>query len=185
MSIQDIDDLIVEATKVNRKIDDLELRKMEMEHQRRMTSIEAGTKVQAEHLKAIISFANATLKSILLINGGAIVAFIAFLSNNLRFAETDPLLAGLYVHLWKALVMFGLGAVAASLCYGASYISQSAFAQEYDQGLVSQGDDCSNEPKGWITGNRARNVAIVICVIAYGLTFGGIYFCAEGLNIFN
>nr|DAP69687.1 MAG TPA: hypothetical protein [Caudoviricetes sp.] len=185
LSIQDIEDLIVEATKVNRKIDDLELRKMEMEHQRRMTSIEAGTKVQAEHLKAIISFANATLKSILLINGGAIVAFIAFLSNNLRFAETDPLLAGLYVHLWKALVMFGLGAVAASLCYGASYISQSAFAQEYEQGLVSQGDDCSNEPKGRITGNMARNVAIVICVIAYGLTFGGIYFCAEGLNIFN
>lgn len=89
------------------------------------------------------------------------------------------------MHLWKALVMFGLGAVAASLCYGASYISQSAFAQEYEQGLVSQGDDCSNEPKGRITGNMARNVAIVICVIAYGLTFGGIYFCAEGLNIFN
>lgn len=185
LSIKDIDDLIVEATKVNRKMDDIELRKMEMEYQERMISVEAGTKVQAEHLKAIISFANSTLKSILLINGGAIVAFIAFLSNNLRYVETDPLLIGLYVHLWKALVMFGSGAVAASLCYGASYISQSAFAQEYDQALVSQGDDCSNKPKGLITGNRARNVAIVICIIAYILTFGGIYFCAKGLNIFN
>lgn len=44
LSIQDIEDLIVEATKVNRKIDDLELRKMEMEHQRRMTSMKPGQK---------------------------------------------------------------------------------------------------------------------------------------------
>lgn len=183
LSIKDIDDLIVEATKVNRKMDDLELRKMEMEHQRRMTIIEARTKVQAENLKAVVSFANSTLKSILLIDGASAAGFIAFLSNNWKYMRTDFLLMRLYPYLWEALIAFGASAVVASLCYGASYMSQSAFGQEYNQDLNNQGDNGSNKGKHLFTGNNIRVVAIMLCVIAYILTFCGICFCAQGLNL--
>lgn len=50
-----------------------------------VAEISGNAHLAAEHLKAIIGFAQSAIKSALFINGGAVMMFVAFLGNNLSY----------------------------------------------------------------------------------------------------
>lgn len=74
----------------------IELKKLDLAHQRKILMMQmAEASIQQsslENFKAVISVGQNALKSILMINGGATVAFIAFLNNNLgKFLQSGDL----------------------------------------------------------------------------------------------
>lgn len=61
------------------------------------------------------------LKSIIMINGGASVAFIAFLNNNLSKFLVDDILSEVYLSLWYVLIAFDVGTFLAGTGYGLAW----------------------------------------------------------------
>lgn len=102
-----------------------EIKKLEMVHQRKLAfyqSIDhAIVQGQSECFKSIITMGQNALKSIIMINGGASVAFIAFLNNNLSKFLVDDILSEVYLSLWYVLIAFDVGTFLASTGYGLAW----------------------------------------------------------------
>ncbi len=93
-----------------------------------------------EMLRATITAAQSALKSAVLINGGAAVAVLAFISNAWGKPGTESVLPGLAY----GLSLFVWGVLSAACATGATYFSQAGFGQEFGRhsqaiGLVSRG----------------------------------------------
>lgn len=143
--------------------------------------ISGNAHLAAEHLKAIIGFAQSAIKSALFINGGAVMMFVAFLGNNLSYFLENNFSIIIYQSLWSALVAFGLGAFFASLSYAISYLSQSFYTDEFGK-VAFQGGYTKQKIS---TGDILRLIAIITCLAAYIAMLVGMFFCASGLWIIN
>lgn len=70
---------------IEETVNPVEMKKLELEHQRKLayyTSIDhAIVQEQSECFKSIVTMGQNALKSIIIINGGASVAFLAFLNS--------------------------------------------------------------------------------------------------------
>lgn len=97
----------------------------------RAAELNGNAHLAAEHLKAMIGFAQSAIKSVLFINGGSVMMFVAFLGNNLGYLLENDFSIVVYQSLWNALVAFGMGAFFASLSYAISYLAQGFYTDEF------------------------------------------------------
>ena len=81
---------------------------------------------EQEVFKSVIAYGEVTVKSALLINGGAAVAMLAF-AGNLATRVGEPEIASRFA---AAMVAFGAGAWLAVLGAGFGYIAQSCYLRE-------------------------------------------------------
>ena len=165
------------------------IKKLELANQRRLLMMQMTEnnilQTQQEHFKAIISMGQNALKSIVMINGGATVAFIAFMNNNLaHFLKTGELTA-IYVFLWEALIAFGIGTLFAGMGIGASYFAQGSYAGTFVQQVPTI--------RKWAQDGGELNldfkisywhiITIGLCLASYLCTFLGIFACAMGFSM--
>lgn len=147
----------------------------------RAAELNGNAHLAAEHLKAMIGFAQSAIKSVLFINGGSVMMFVAFLGNNLGYLLENGFSIVVYQSLWNALVAFGVGAFFASLSYAISYLAQGSYTDEFGK-IAFQG---GNEQKRFSAGDVLRLTAIVTCILAYAAMLVGMWFCASGLWVVN
>lgn len=147
----------------------------------RAAELNGNAHLAAEHLKAMIGFAQSAIKSVLFINGGSVMMFVAFLGNNLGYLLENDFSIVVYQSLWNALVAFGVGAFFASLSYAISYLAQGFYTDEFGK-IAFQG---GNEKKRFSAGDILRLTAIVTCILAYAAMLVGMWFCASGLWVVN
>lgn len=83
-----------------------------------------------------------------MINGGASVAFIAFLNNNLSKFLSNDLLSKVYLSLWwYALIAFGVGTLLASAGYGLAYYTQGKYYNDSQRQIARIREDAlDNKP---------------------------------------
>lgn len=146
-----------------------------------VAEISGNAHLAAEHLKAMIGFAQSAIKSVLFINGGSVMMFVAFLGNNLGYLLENDFSIVVYQSLWNALVAFGVGAFFASLSYAISYLAQGFYTDEFGK-IAFQG---GNEQKRFSAGDVLRLTAIITCILAYAAMLVGMWFCASGLWVVN
>ena len=146
-----------------------------------VAEISGNAHLAAEHLKAMIGFAQSAIKSVLFINGGSVMMFVAFLGNNLGYLLENDFSIVVYQSLWNALVAFGVGAFFASLSYAISYLAQGFYTDEFGK-IAFQG---GNEQKRFSAGDVLRLTAIITCILAYTAMPVGMWFCASGLWVVN
>ncbi len=86
---------------------------------------------ELESFKAIIAFANITIRSLLLINGGALVALLAFFGNTWKDSHSVIVLS---IPSMKAYL---LGLVFAVLVSGVAYIAQHYFTRQQNKAGIT------------------------------------------------
>lgn len=79
----------------------------------------------ADRIKNQMSIADATMKALLLANGGAMVALFTFVGNLIAKSTTKPLFDA--PALWTAFACFVAGLVAALLTHAFAFLSQERF----------------------------------------------------------
>lgn len=79
-----------------------------------------------EMLRSVITLGQGALRAAMLINGGAAVATLGFLSNAWTKGVPPAILAGLP----QSMLFFVFGVLAAAVASGFTYLSQEAFASE-------------------------------------------------------
>ncbi len=179
-------DVVNSYLDLEEEVNPFKIKKLELEHQRKMAYAQSVDKVlmqsQIENFKSIISMGQNALKSILMINGGAAVAFIAFLNNNMGKLLTNAVLPVFYIPLWWALVCFGLGTLFASIGYGLAYLTQGQYYKEGAVMLMEQrkaaweGKSISDDQK-----MSCWHVAALGCrILSYVFFFVGLVCCGIG-----
>lgn len=92
--------------------------------------MELWKEARLEMTRAVISFGQGAIRSLILINGGAAVAIMTFLGN---FGGESNQSADLFA---KSLLLFALGVAAAALVGGFAYVTQ--FLYESSSGRLSK-----------------------------------------------
>jgi len=94
----------------------------------RLRLFEARLGFERDLLTAVVGFATTAIRSLFLLNGGAVIAILAFYGDVLAGGGSLP--AGLRpAGLVAALAFFVAGLVAAFGCAAAAYLGQMAFAE--------------------------------------------------------
>lgn len=116
---------------IEKSVYPVEIKKFELQQQREMSfylSIDyAIVQTQSECFKSIITMGQNALKNIIMINGGASVAFIVFLNNNLFKFLSDDVFSKVYNSLCYALIVFCVRTLLASIGYGLVYFTQDKY----------------------------------------------------------
>lgn len=80
--------------------------------------MELWKEARVEMMRAVISFGQGAIRSLVLVNGGAAIAVMTFLGN---FSDRNEVDTEFLAH---SLLMFSLGVVAASIVAGFAYVTQ-------------------------------------------------------------
>ena len=121
-----------------------------MEHASNLARYSAENAHQVEMFKSVILAGQNALKSVILINGGAAVAILAFVGSTWdKSANTN-----VGKKLLISMVLFAFGVLAGGIASGLTYLAQRAYADEKRRKL----------------GDRL-NLAIIFAVIAAYLLF--------------
>lgn len=115
---------------------------------------ELWRETRLELTRAVIAFGQGAIRTLILINGGAAIAVLAFIGN---YKNED---LGLFGYLSSSLLSFCLGVAAAALVAGFSYVTQ--FLCDGSSGKVSR------------LGVFFHILAVVFAVISLGLFILGI-----------
>ena len=92
-------------------------------------SVKAVQNISESYFNALIVQGQSAMKSVLLINAGAVVAVLAFYSGHVDLMlSTDSRIPGLYKMLLVALLYWAVGVGISTMAYGATYLSQSRIA---------------------------------------------------------
>lgn len=137
------------------------------ENDRNIAQYNAQSASALEMFKSVIAYGQLTLKSSLLINGGAAVAMLAFISN-LWGKVSEPL--AIY-HLAKALTMFASGVLSAGIAIGVTYLTQCGYERE----------GINNTYK--FLARAAHLLALIITITSFGLFALGICQAYEAIMI--
>lgn len=182
VDIKDVEELLdIEETEIS-----IEIKNIKLEQQResdyQQSREQDFSKSQLENFKSIITMGQNALKSIIMINGGASVAFIAFLNNNLSHFLSDAVLSAVYSSLWCALIAFGLGTFLASLGYGLAYLTQQQYYKD-DVALIAMTRQCAFEGKQINVSTKISWLhwgTIGCCIVSHVAFFLGLCFCGYG-----
>lgn len=126
-----------------------------MSTDKELKDAELSTFKAIEQFKSVISMAELSLKSSIVINGGAAVAILTFVGNS-KIVDKSQLVFGL--------LSFSLGVFLASVATLFGYLAQNNYLE-------------SQEKKG----DKYRDCAILICGVSYLFFFIGIVSVAFGL----
>ncbi len=122
----------------------VEIRRQHLQGQ--LAEFEARHKSTLELFKATVEAGKEALNSVILINGGAVVAILSFLGA-VAVKGAEQKLAG---YLTLPLLQFGLGVFSGSFAFGVRYLSQACYGAYNER---------------W--GNIFRAVAVVLTLAAY------------------
>lgn len=137
---------------------------------------EAQLHVFATHLAAVTDFAALAIKSIILGNGAAAVAVLAFLGAVWGKPEA-PAVASQAI---ESIKIFGAGVFAAMLSGAFSYFAQYSYSK------ADLADEKSRAPKNWIRFGASCHVVAVISALLGVLSFAyGAWVSIEALSEAN
>lgn len=158
-----------------------------VDNQVRIANVDRLEEGQRLMLKSAIEIGQNALKYVMLINGGAGVAMLAFVGNILSKGFT------INCFLTWSLTSFAAGVLTAAVSSGAAYFSQCYYSSSFEKQkskLVETINAGKNDGKGTAdfdsgsdekNGNRWRNVAIGSAVLGYILFLVGIITGYNGL----
>lgn len=130
----------------------IELQKLE--YQRSLVYYDAQAKSHLEMFKSVIEAGKEALNATLLINGGAVIAFLGFLGSMLSKSGAEAL--GL--KLTAPLLSFGFGVLFGALGFGMRYCAQYSYARQ------------------WIkTGHTFNLISVLLAIAAYSAFGYGVY----------
>lgn len=140
-----------------------------------------------KNFESVVMMGQSAMKSALLFNGGACIAFIAFFNNNIaRLINGDTNIV-LYERILQALDYFGAGALVATVAYGITYITQERVAKEYTDSIPEmrtafwEKRQIKNDCK--LKTSRLVQVLAVSCIIySYICAWEGIAACESGFS---
>jgi archaellum biogenesis protein FlaJ (TadC family) len=124
------------------------------EHEGMLAQYEAKSQQSIEMLKAVLETGKSALHSLLIINGGAVIALLGVLSN-LAGKSNGALLAK---YLALPLIQFGIGVLCGALGFAFRYFSQACYA-------ASMGE----KDKPEILGDGFRYTAIFSAIVGFVL----------------
>mgnify|MGYP001597081463 CR=1 FL=1 len=127
-----------------------QLEQFKATHASNLAQYAAQNQGALEILRSVIALGQGALRASMLINGGAAVATLGFLSN----AWTKGVPPGILAGLPHSLLFFVLGVLAAGLATGFTFLAQEAFASEQRR-----------------LGQVMRSVVIALVIVSY-LLFG-------------
>jgi len=135
-----------------------------IEHNRQVNEGElakyaAESQMQITMFNAVVESGKTALQSLLVINGGAVIALMGVMSN--LVGKTDG--KSLAVSLACPLLLFGFGVLAAASGFSFRYISQAFYANE------------GTDPKWYSGGNVFRWGAILSAITGFVLFGFGLY----------
>jgi hypothetical protein len=113
--------------------------------------------------KAIIDFALVTIRSLILVNGGAIIGIVSFTGN--LWGHNGPAAKATAQAITPAVGWFVGGLAAALLTSGLSYIAQVAFVE------------LAKPRPAQIVGNACRFAAVAFAIGSFGCFIVGAYRC--------
>ena len=152
-------------------------------------SVRAVQKISESNFNALIVQGQSAMKSVLLINAGAVVAVLAFYSEHVDLMlSTDSRIPELYKMLLDALLYWAVGVGISTMAYGATYLSQYCMEKNFNQRLSDFKDavwfnkNASIGPSKW--GMGWQYVAIGLVIAGYACFFAGIYVAYSALNVF-
>ena len=131
------------------------------QHRNQLEQHRIQTEAWVASVNATVTFAGAAIKGLLLINGGAAVAILAFLGHLAATPGTSPTQ---FETLGTALLAFGWGALAGAMTAGAAYLSQICFGEV----TVSR-----NRPAK-IAAEIFRLIAVALAFFGYGVFIYGL-----------
>lgn len=123
-------------------------------HEGMLAHYTAQTQHSIEMLKAVLEAGKSALQSLLIINGGAVVALLGVLSN-LVGKPNGPEFA---IRLALPLLLFGIGVLAGAVGFALRYFSQACY---------SESDDDKDNYEKW--GDRFRYSTIAAALTGYAL----------------
>jgi uncharacterized protein YdbL (DUF1318 family) len=130
----------------------VEMRKLE--YQRTLAHYDAQAKSNLEMFKSVIDAGKEALNATLLINGGAVVAFLGFLGSMLSKGGSEAL--GLKLTI--PLLSFGFGVLSGALGFGFRYCAQFSYARQ------------------WVkTGHIINAISVLCATFAYAAFGYGVY----------
>nr|BDD47823.1 hypothetical protein 10 [Gammaproteobacteria bacterium] len=138
------------------------------EHEGMLARYSAQVQQALEMFKAILETGKTALNSIVLINGGAVVALLGVMSA-VAASDSGKKLAA---NLAAALLLFGFGVLCGAVGFASRYFSQVFYAESYRE-RISGTDEAAakrTSSREWY-GHRFRDLAIVIGISGY-ILFG-------------
>jgi divalent metal cation (Fe/Co/Zn/Cd) transporter len=145
-----------------------------LQHASNLVWYEARERMRAELFKSVISTAKVLIKSLILINGGAAVALLAFIGH-LATAETHT---GAPIHAFACpLACFVFGVGAAALFAGFVAAAQKLYAEAYNQRTIK--DDAKHGRRLEWGANACVLVSIVFALCSVAAFALGSYLAYE------
>lgn len=171
------------------KVIPIEIAKLEMEHQRKTLIKQLAEQNilenQLENFKSTVSTGQNALKYAIIINGGATVAFIAFLNEHLAQINNSNELLLIMPYLIWALISFGVGTVLAGLGVGWSYFAQYGYWKNYNENIAPKIRDWVKKEGTLIIDTKMSWFhigALALYGISYICTLVGIIFFVCGVT---
>lgn len=134
--------------------------------------VKSVQKISDSNFNAVILQGQSALKSVLLINAGAVVSVLAFYSGHMELLlSADLRITELYRMLLDALRCWSVGVGTSAVAYGATYLSQSCVAKNFNQGLSEFKDaiwfnkNARIDASKW--GIRWQCAAVMLVIIGY------------------
>ena len=126
-----------------------------MEHEGMLADYAASTQWGTELFKAVLESGKSALHSLLIINGGAVIALMGVMSS-LVGKPDGQILAGF---LALPLLLFGLGVLSGGLGFAFRYFSQACYTADFQ----------TDEPWHELVGNAFRWLAVLSALSGYAL----------------
>lgn len=141
--------------------------------------VKSVQKVADSNFNAVILQGQSAMKSVLLINAGAVVSVLAFYSGHVEMLlSVDSRITELYRMMLDALCFWSVGVGTSAVAYGATYLSQSCIAKNFNQGLSGFKDAVWFNENAHIDASKWGTIwqwaAVMLVVIGYVCFFAGI-----------
>lgn len=142
----------------------------------------------ADRVKAQLTIADATMKALMLANGGAMIALFTFIGN--LVAKSPAALPFNTARLWIAFTCFVVGLTTSLLCHVCAFISQDRFYNQamvevwrqqaaWQQGVPTMPDERESKLNG--QGMIAYAVGILLAIIGIIAFMVGCGFALSGV----
>jgi len=136
-----------------------------LEHEGVLAHYVAMNQHGIELFKAVLEAGKSALQTLLIINGGAVVALLGVMSNLAGKLGGDTLAR----YLALPLLQFGIGVLAGALGFAFRYFSQACYAESTPQQKIINTNASKNKFQKW--GDSFRYLAILSALFGY-ILFG-------------
>lgn len=148
-------------------------------YERHLEAWRAGQEYEFEANRATIGFANSTLKAVMIVNGGAALAALAFLGHVIGADKELTRAATIVGELLPAMTSFCVGTLSAVAATGFAYLAQLRLMQEI--AIVRAALPKKPAKRQWL-GETLRWLAIVTTITGIVSLGAGFWFAKGGFS---